>query len=94
MAAVVAVLEGMLYCSWILYYNHAHCQHQTKSLTPFFCMTNDIATTPIMNNHMTLLRLLSQGAMFEGATAFNQDISSWNVGSGISFVSVSGLLES
>jgi len=89
--SVVAVLEGMLYCSCILYYNHAHRHHQTKSLTPFFCLSNIIATTPIMKNNIAPLLLLSQDYMFFGATAFNQDISDWNVGSGIYFVSGMGL---
>jgi surface protein len=61
-----------------------------QSLTPFFCLSN-IATTPIINNNTTLLRLLSQYYMFQGATAFNQDISSWDVSSGTLFVSGSGL---
>ena len=42
--AVVAVLEGVLYCSSIRYYNHAHRHHQTKILTHFFRLSN-IATT-------------------------------------------------
>ena len=83
----------MLYCSCILYNNHARRYHQTKSLTPFFCLSN-IATTPIMKNNTTLLRLLSQSDMFNYVTAFNLDISDWNVGSGTSFVSGMGLWES
>ena len=64
-----------------------------QSLTPFFCLSN-IATTPIINNNIAPLLLLSQDFMFSGATAFNQDISNWNVGNGTSFVSGMGLWES
>ena len=57
-----------------------------QSLTPFFCLSN-IATTPIMNNNTTLLlRLPSQYGMFFRASAFNQDISKWDVSSGTNFV--------
>ena len=94
-SVVVAVLERMLYCSCILNYNHAHRFHQTKqSLTPFFCLSNIIATIPIINTNITPLLLLSQHSMFRGATAFNQDISDWNVSNGIEFVSGLGLWES
>ena len=90
----VAFLEGLLYCSCILYYNYTHCQHQTKSgLTPFLSLSN-IATTPIINNNTSPLLLLSQNGMFSGATAFNQEISDWDVSSGIYFVSGLGLWES
>ena len=63
-----------------------------QSLTPFFCLSN-IATTPIINNNIAPLLLLSQEGMFE-RTPFNQDISNWNVGNGTSFVSGMGLWES
>ena len=84
----------LLYHSCILYYNHAHCQHQTKSLTHFLSLSNIIATTPIINNNIAPLLLLSQNAMFSRAMTFNQDISGWDVGSGTNFVSGLGLWES
>ena len=58
-------------------------------------MSNIIATAPIINNNTTLLLLLSQAYMFNGAKAFNQHISGWNIGSsGTNFVSDLGLWES
>ena len=64
-----------------------------QSLTPFFSLSN-ITTYPIINNHMVSLLLLSQISMFHSATAFNQDISRWDVGSGTKFVGGAGLWES
>ena len=84
----------MLYCSYILYYNYAHRQHQIKSLTQFLSLSN-IATTPIINNNVAPLFLLSQNSMFTGATAFNQeDTFKWDVSKGTNFVSGLGLWES
>ena len=85
--AAVAFHEGLLYCSCILYYNYAHCQHQTKSLTQFLSLSN-IATTAIINNNTSPILLLSQSFMFALALAFNQDISSWDVSKGTRFVSI------
>ena len=65
-----------------------------QSLTRFFCLSNIIATTPIMNDNSTPPLLLSQAWMFSRATTFNQNISNWNVSSGTDFVSVMGLWES
>ena len=59
-----------------------------QSLTPLFYLSN-IATPPVMKNNIPL----SQSHMFY-RTAFNQDISDWDVGSGTSFVSGIGLWES
>ena len=42
-----------------------------KNLTPFFSLSN-IATTPIINNNVAPLLLLSQGLMIYGATSFDQ----------------------
>ena len=66
---------------------------QTKSLTHFFSLSKNIATTPIITINMAPLPLFSQGGMFH-TTAFNGDISTWDVSSSISFVSGLGLMES
>ena len=47
----------------------------------------NILTTPIINNKLAKHILLSQRGMFDGAVAFNQDISNWDVSKGIEFVS-------
>ena len=59
-----------------------------QGLTPFFwCSSNIIATTPNFNNNVAPLLMLSQNGMFYQASAFNADISTWNVSSGEYFVS-------
>ena len=62
-----------------------------QSLTYFFCLSNTIATTPIMVDNMAPLPLLSQHGIFAGARTFNQEISNWDVSSVAKFVSDIGL---
>ena len=63
-------------------------------LTHFFFCSIYHRTLSSTTTYSLLLLLLSQYAMFQNASAFNQDISEWVVTNGINFVSGLGLFES
>ena len=93
------------YCPWwrhvVLLLLHflsysSHRYIRTNSLTPFICFSNIIATVLVITymDNARWLPLLPQDGMFDGASAFNQNISGWDVSSGVNFVSGFGLCES